>query len=135
MIAMASDMRIGTPNAKTAFLFVRVGLAGLRHGRVHAAAAASSARVARRSCCTPAASMTAEEARAWGFFNRLVDSADVLAQAQALARALADGPTFAHAMTKKLLHQEWAMDLGDRDRGRSAGAGDLHADGGLPARL
>jgi enoyl-CoA hydratase/carnithine racemase len=55
--------------------------------------------------------MTSDEGRDWGFFNRIADSADVLAQAQALARVLADGPTFAHAMTKKLLHQEWAMDL------------------------
>jgi enoyl-CoA hydratase/carnithine racemase len=55
--------------------------------------------------------MTAEEGAAWGFFNRLVPAADLLAEAQALARQLADGPTFAHGMTKKLLHQEWAMDV------------------------
>ena len=55
--------------------------------------------------------MSADEGLAWGFFNRLVPSANVLPEAQALARALADGPTFAHAMTKALLHREWAMDV------------------------
>jgi enoyl-CoA hydratase/carnithine racemase len=55
--------------------------------------------------------MTADEGAAWGFFNRLASPATLLAEAQAFARLLADGPTFAHAMTKKLLHQEWAMDV------------------------
>jgi enoyl-CoA hydratase/carnithine racemase len=55
--------------------------------------------------------MTADEGHVWGFFNRLVDSDALAGEAEALARSLADGPTFAHAMTKKLLHQEWAMDL------------------------
>jgi len=55
--------------------------------------------------------MTADEGAAWGFFNRLVAPEAILAEAQALARSLADGPTFAHGMTKQLLHQEWAMDL------------------------
>jgi enoyl-CoA hydratase/carnithine racemase len=55
--------------------------------------------------------MSADEALAWGFFNRVVERDAPLVEAQALARALADGPTFAHAMTKKLLHQAWTMDL------------------------
>jgi enoyl-CoA hydratase/carnithine racemase len=55
--------------------------------------------------------MTAAEGADWGFFNRLVASENLLAEAQALARELADGPTFAHGMTKRLLHQEWAMDV------------------------
>jgi enoyl-CoA hydratase/carnithine racemase len=55
--------------------------------------------------------MTAAEGAGWGFFNRLVAPDALLADAQALARELADGPTFAHGMTKRLLHQEWAMDL------------------------
>jgi enoyl-CoA hydratase/carnithine racemase len=55
--------------------------------------------------------MTADEGHAWGFFNRIVVPDALAADAKALARSLADGPTFAHAMTKKLLHQEWAMDL------------------------
>jgi len=110
MIALASDLRIGAPTAKTAFLFVRVGLAGCDMGactllpRVIGQGRAAELLYTGRV-------MTADEARDWGFFNRLVEPADVLPQAQALARSLADGPTFAHAMTKKLLHQEWAMDL------------------------
>ena len=111
MIALASDIRIGTPRASTAFLFVRVGLAGcdmgactllprtIGHGR------ASELLYTGRK-------MSAEEGYAWGFFNRLVEPDRLFADAQALARALADGPTFAHAMTKRLLREEWAMDLG-----------------------
>lgn len=111
MIALASDIRIGTPRASTAFLFVRVGLAGcdmgactllprtIGHGR------ASELLYTGRK-------MSAEEGYAWGFFNRLVESDRLFADAEALARALADGPTFAHAMTKRLLREEWAMDLG-----------------------
>jgi enoyl-CoA hydratase/carnithine racemase len=110
MIALASDIRIGTPNARTAFLFVRVGLAGCDMGactllpRVIGQGRAAELLYTGRS-------MTADEGRDWGFFNRLVDATAVLTEAQSAARALADGPTFAHAMTKKLLHQEWAMDL------------------------
>ena len=110
MIALASDLRIGTPEAKTAFLFVRVGLAGCDMG-----ACALLPRVVGQGRAAEllytGRVMTAEEGRDWGFFNRLVSGADALADGQALARALADGPTFAHAMTKKLLHQAWSMDL------------------------
>jgi enoyl-CoA hydratase/carnithine racemase len=110
MIALASDFRIGTPSAKTAFLFVRVGLAGCDMGactllpRMVGQGRASELLYTGRA-------MTADEGLAWGFFNRVVAPAALLPDAQGLARTLADGPTFAHAMTKKLLHQEWAMDL------------------------
>jgi enoyl-CoA hydratase/carnithine racemase len=110
MIALAADLRIGTANARTAFLFVRVGLAGADMGacallpRVVGHGRASELLYTGRT-------MTADEGLAWGFFNRLVAGDAALAEAQALARALADGPTFAHAMTKTLLHQAWAMDL------------------------
>ena len=75
------------------------------------------------------------EADRWGFYNRVVEPDQLAEQAATLAQSLAEGPTFAHAMTKKALHQEWNM--GDRrgDRGRSANAGDLHADRRLRARL
>ena len=110
MIALASDFRLGTPEAKTAFLFVRVGLAGCDMG-----ACALLPRVVGQGRAAEllytGRAMTADEGERWGFFNRLAAPAEVLAQAQALARTLADGPTFAHAMTKKLLHQAWAMDL------------------------
>lgn len=108
MVALASDMRIGTPQARTAFLFTRVGLAGADMGactllpRMIGQGRASELLYTGRA-------MTAEEGQSWGFFNSLQDSDAVLGAAQKLARQLADGPTFAHGMTKKLLHQEWNM--------------------------
>ncbi len=110
MIALASDFRLGTPHCKTAFLFSRVGLAGCDMGactllpRTIGQGRAADLLYTGRT-------MSAEEGLHWGFFNALHASDQVLSAAQALARQLADGPTFAHAMTKKLLHQEWAMDL------------------------
>jgi len=110
IMAMASDMRIGTPRTKTAFLFVRVGLAGADMGacailpRIIGQGRASELLYTGRV-------MTAEEADKWGFYNRLVAPEQLLAEAQALAKELADGPTFGHAMTKTCLHQEWAMDI------------------------
>ena len=110
MIALAADIRFGTPAAKTAFLFVRVGLAGCDMGactllpRMIGQGRASELLYTGRA-------MTADEGLAWGFFTRVLPADAVLREAQSFARALADGPTFAHAMTKKLLHQEWAMDL------------------------
>jgi len=110
ILAMASDMRIGTPRAKTAFLFVRVGLAGADMGacailpRIIGHGRASELLYTGRV-------MTAEEADKWGFFNRVVAPEQVLGEAQSLAKELADGPTFGHAMTKTCLHQEWAMDV------------------------
>jgi enoyl-CoA hydratase/carnithine racemase len=55
--------------------------------------------------------MSAEEGERWGFYNRLCAPDAVLAEAQALARSLAEGPTFAHGMTKKMLQQEWNMGI------------------------
>jgi enoyl-CoA hydratase/carnithine racemase len=110
IIAMASDLRIGTPKTKTAFLFVRVGLAGADMGacailpRIIGQGRASELLYTGRV-------MTAEEGERWGFYNRLVESDKVLAEAQALAAELADGPTFGHGITKTCLHQEWAMDV------------------------
>lgn len=110
MIALASDMRIGTPRAKTAFLFTRVGLAGADMGactllpRMIGQGRASELLYTGRS-------MTSDEGLNWGFFSSLAEPDDMLPAAQSLARQLADGPTFAHGMTKKLLHQEWNMGL------------------------
>ena len=108
IIAMASDIRFGTTRSKTAFLFTRVGLAGCDMGacailpRIIGQGRASDLLYSGRS-------MSGEEAERWGFFNRLVDPESVLGEAQAYAQNLASGPTFAHAMTKKMLHQEWDM--------------------------
>lgn len=108
MLALASDMRLGTARSKTAFLFTRVGLAGCDMGacallpRVIGQGRASELLYTGRS-------MGGEEGERWGFFNRLCEPDALLADAQALARSLAEGPTFAHGMTKKMLQQEWNM--------------------------
>jgi len=110
MIALAADIRFGTPAAKTAFLFVRVGLAGCDMGACTLLPRTIGQGRASELLYTGRA-MTADEGLAWGFFTRVVPADVILKDAQSFARALAEGPTFAHAMTKKLLHQEWAMDL------------------------
>ena len=108
ILAMASDFRLGTPRAKTAFLFTRVGLAGCDMGacailpRIIGQGRASELLFTGRS-------LLADEGLAWGFFNRLLAPETVLAESLALATEIAQGPTFAHAMTKKMLHAEWAM--------------------------
>src|SRR5690606_4753271 len=108
MIALAADMRLGTPQARTAFLFTRVGLAGADMGactllpRMIGQGRASELLYTGRA-------MTADEGLSWGFFNSLHAPDVMLQEAHVLARQLADGPTFAHGMTKKLLHQEWNM--------------------------
>ena len=110
MMALAADMRLGTPRAKTAFLFTRVGLAGADMGactllpRVIGQGRASELLFSGRA-------MTATEGLAWGFFNQLHAAADLPQAALLLARSLAEGPTFAHGMTKNMLHQEWNMSL------------------------
>jgi enoyl-CoA hydratase/carnithine racemase len=104
IIAMAADLRYGAPDAKVAFLFTRVGLAGCDMGactilpRLIGQGRASDLLYSGRS-------MSAEEGLAWGFFNRL--ASPPLPVAMEMAQSLATGPTFAHAMTKKMLHQEW----------------------------
>ena len=110
MIALCADLRIATPAARTAFLFTRVGLAGCDMG-----ACAMLPRVVGQGRAAEllftGRAMSAEEGERWGFFNRIV-AADVLEQeATALAHSLAEGPTFAHMMTKTMLNQEWSMTL------------------------
>jgi enoyl-CoA hydratase/carnithine racemase len=110
IIAMAADLRLATPEAKTAFLFTRVGLAGCDMG-----ACAMLPRLIGQGRAAEllytGRTMTAQEGERWGFFNRLV-GADALAQeALALAEQLAAGPTFAHGITKTQLNQEWSMSL------------------------
>ena len=110
MVALASDFRFGTPDCRTAFLFSRVGLAGCDMGACTLLPRAIGQGRAAELLYT-GRTMAADEGLRWGFFNELHASDRVLPAAEALARTLSDGPTFAHAMTKKLLHQEWAMDL------------------------
>ena len=110
ILAMASDLRIATPAAKTAFLFTRVGLAGCDMGacallpRIIGQGRASELLYTGRA-------MTAEEGERWGFWNAVVASDGLEAEALARAKALAVGPTFAHAMTKTMLQQEWSVSI------------------------
>jgi len=110
ILAMASDLRLGTDSARVAFLFARVGLAGADMGACNILPRIIGAGRAAELFYTGRA-MTGAEAERWGFFNRLCASETLLADATALATQIATGPTFAHAMTKKCLHQEWSMDL------------------------
>jgi len=108
IIAMASDLRVGTARSKTAFLFTRVGLAGCDMGacsilpRIIGQGRASDLLYSGRS-------LGGEEGYHWGFLNRLVEPEAVLSNSVAWAADIAAGPSFGHAMTKKMLHQEWAM--------------------------
>ena len=108
ILAMASDLRVGTARSKTAFLFTRVGLAGCDMGacallpRIIGQGRASDLLYSGRS-------LGGEEAHSWGFLNRLVEPEQLLANACAWAAEIAKGPSFGHAMTKRMLHQEWAM--------------------------
>jgi enoyl-CoA hydratase/carnithine racemase len=110
IIAMASDLRIATPAAQTAFLFNRVGLAGCDMGACAILPRIIGQGRAAELLFTGRA-MTAQEGERWGFFNKLV-AADALEQeALALARRIAAGPTFANGITKTQLNQEWSMSL------------------------
>jgi enoyl-CoA hydratase/carnithine racemase len=109
-VAMACDIRIGTPEAKVAFLFNRVGLAGCDMG-----ACAMLPRIIGQGRAAEllytGRTLGGEEAERWGFFNRLAASEAVVTDAQALAAQLAAGPTFGNAMTKRMLEMEWAMSV------------------------
>ena len=129
IMAMASDLRLASPNAKTAFLFTRVGLSGADMGacailpRIIGLGRAAELLFTGRN-------MSAEEGHAWGFWNRLSDN--VLADAQTLARELAKGPSLAHAVTKKQLDAEWhvpveeALEMEARAQARCMQTRDFH---------
>lgn len=110
ILAMASDLRYGTPRSRVAFLFVRVGLSGADMGacamlpRIIGHGRASELLFTGRF-------MSGEEAERWGFYNKLVAPEALMPEAAEMARTLANGPTFAHAMTKLALNQEWSMSV------------------------
>lgn len=110
MLALAADFRIGTPEAKTAYLFTRVGLAGADMGACGLLPRMIGQGRATELLMTGRA-MSAEEGLAWGFFSALHASGELSGKAHALARNLADGPWFAHTVTKTMLNQEWAMGI------------------------
>jgi enoyl-CoA hydratase/carnithine racemase len=110
ILAMASDLRLATPQSRVGFLFVKVGLSGADMGacamlpRIIGQGRAAELLYTGRFLEGP-------EAERWGFYNRLVDPANLLAEARALAHELAHGPTRAHAETKRCLHDEWDMSI------------------------
>ena len=110
ILAMASDLRVGTARSKVAFLFVRVGLSGADMGacailpRIIGQGRASELLFLGRS-------MSGDEAERWGFYNRLSAPEALLSDATAFATALAHGPSASHAVTKRCLHEEWSMDV------------------------
>lgn len=110
IIAMAADLRYATPTAKTAFLFSRVGLAGCDMGacallpRLIGQGRAAELLYTGRS-------FSAEEGERWGFFNAIVPADELEMRAARVAEDLAGGPFFAHAMTKRMLHQEWNLGI------------------------
>lgn len=112
ILAMASDLRIGSDSSRVAFLFTRVGLSGADMGacailpRIIGQGRAAELLFTGRF-------MNAQEAAAWGFYNRVAAPERVLDEALGLAEELASGPTFAHSLTKSCLHQEWAMSIDD----------------------
>jgi enoyl-CoA hydratase/carnithine racemase len=112
ILAMASDLRYGTPESRVAFLFVRVGLSGADMG-----ACAILPRIVGYGRATEllytGRFMDAIEAERWGFYNRVVGAGALMDEAHAMAHSLATGPTFAHALTKRCLHHEWAMPVDD----------------------
>jgi enoyl-CoA hydratase/carnithine racemase len=110
IIAMASDLRLATPDATTAFLFTRVGLAGCDMGACAILPRIIGHGRAAELLYTGRA-MSATEGERWGFFNSLHPADELEPRALALARQLADGPTFAHGITKTQLNQEWNMGL------------------------
>ncbi|MEJ2623953.1 MAG: enoyl-CoA hydratase family protein [Pseudolabrys sp.] len=110
IIAMASDLRVATPEAKVAFLFTRVGLAGCDMGacailpRIIGQGRAAELLYTGRS-------MSAEEGASWGFYNKVVPADALEAEAADMARRIASGPNFGHMMTKTMLAQEWSMSI------------------------
>lgn len=112
ILAMASDLRLGTPQSKVAFLFVRVGLSGADMGacallpRIIGHGRASELLYTGRT-------LSSDEAERWGFFNRIVKPGELLDEAMQLANSLAAGPSMAHATTKRCLHDEWNMGVNE----------------------
>ena len=110
IIAMASDLRYGTPESSVGFLFTRVGLAGCDMGacailpRIIGQGRASELLYTGRM-------MNSQEALSWGFYNDILAPNKIMEASIKIAKRLAEGPTFAHAMTKQSLHQEWGMSI------------------------
>lgn len=110
MVALASDFRLATPSAKAAFLFTRVGLAGADMGACGLLPRMIGSGRANELLMTGRV-MRSDEGLSWGFYNALHEPSEILSQAHTLAHSLADGPWFAHGITKTMINQEWAMGI------------------------
>jgi enoyl-CoA hydratase/carnithine racemase len=110
ILAMGSDIRLGTLRSRVAFLFVKVGLSGADMG-----ACAMLPRIIGQGRAAEllytGRFMSADEAERWGFYNRVVAPEQLMSESSKFAKELADGPTFAHAVTKRCLHDEWNMGI------------------------
>jgi enoyl-CoA hydratase/carnithine racemase len=110
VIALASDLRLLAAHARFAFLFTKVGLTGADMG-----AAYLLPRIVGQARATELLffgdTLDAETAERWGLANRVVESDALLPAAHEWARRLADGPGMALSMTKRMLNNEWNMDL------------------------
>lgn len=110
ILAMASDLRLGTARSRVAFLFVRVGLSGADMGACAMLPRIVGLGRAAELLFTGRA-LDGERAYEWGFYNELCPPERLMERAAGLAASLAAGPTLAHAMTKRMLHREWSMPL------------------------
>ncbi len=110
ILAMASDIRIATPEAKTAFLFTRVGLAGCDMGACAILPRLIGQGRAAELLYTGRV-MTADEGKKWGFFNKVVAPEDLQNASYKIAKQITEGPTFGNMMTKTMLAQEWSMSI------------------------
>ncbi|GAB4437541.1 MAG: enoyl-CoA hydratase family protein [Chloroflexi bacterium OHK40] len=110
VIALAADLRLMAEGATIAFLFTRVGLTGADMGAAYLLPRLiGQARAAELLLFGDA--LDAITAERYGLVNRVLPPADLLPTAQTWARRLADGPTLAQGMTKRMLTNEWNMDL------------------------
>lgn len=110
VLALASDLRLASDRARIAFLFTRVGLTGADMGAAYLLPRLIGAGRATELLLF-GDTIDAPTAERYGLFNRVVPHADLLPTAHAYARKLVEGPTFAIAMTKRLLQHEQSMDL------------------------
>jgi enoyl-CoA hydratase/carnithine racemase len=110
VIALASDFRLMSEKARIHFLFTKVGLTGADMG-----AAFLLPRIVGQGRATEILmfgdKIYPADALQMGLVNRVLSSEELLPTAQSWAARLASGPTLAYAMTKRLINNEWTMDV------------------------
>lgn len=110
VLALASDIRVMSEKAKFAFLFTKVGLTGADMGAAWLLPKIIGTGRAMEYL-TFGEKILAEECYRIGLANRVVAPEAVLEEATTIARRLATGPCMAIGMTKKMIWNEWSMDL------------------------